>query len=285
MRQVSDRLKALLAGNQFVMAELYTIQTTQGNIYRYTNYDYHLTVGGFLYRSDGPIIERDSLSYKVGIELDSLSVTVLVNDDVMLGSLPFLQAVHNGQLDGARFKLERVFIDIANPFDNGAETIKLFEGLIVEPDFTRNNLEFSVKSDLDVLDVQMPRDLWQPGCKNTLFDAGCGLSREEHAVMAIVEAGSNLNRIVCSLNQPQGYFTQGVVQFSQGINQGIKRTIRLHESGSLLLTLPLLELPAVGEQISVYPGCDKRSETCDNRFNNLNRFRGEPFIPVPETAV
>ena len=285
MRQVSDKMAALLESNQFVIAELYTITTMQGNEYRYTNYDYSLIFDGKSYLNNGPIIERDSLSYKIGIELDSLSVTVSINDDVMLGSLPLLQAVHNGQLDGARFKLERVFMDPKHPFDTSAGTIKLFDGLIVEPDFTRNQLQFSVKPDLDVLSVQMPRDLYQPSCKNTLFDMRCGLNREEHAVLATVEDDSTLSRIVCTIAKPQGYFTQGVVEFTAGLNVGIKRTIRLHENGSLLLTLPLTQMPAVGETIKVYPGCDKTMDTCSIRFENLQRFRGEPFVPVPETAV
>lgn len=285
MRQVSDKMAALLESNQFVIAELYTITTIQGNEYRYTNYDYSLIVDGKAYLFNGPIIERDSLSYKIGIELDSLSVTVSINDDVMLDSLPFLQAVHNGQLDGARFKLERVFMDPKHPFDTSAGTIKLFDGLIVEPDFTRTALQFSVKPDLDVLSVQMPRDLYQPSCKNTLFDIRCGLNREEHAVFATVEDDSTLSRIVCTIAKPQGYFTQGVVEFTAGLNASLKRTIRLHENGSLLLTLPLTQMPEIGETIKVYPGCDKTMDTCSIRFNNLERFRGEPFVPVPETAV
>lgn len=285
MRQVSDKMAVLLESNQFVIAELYTITTVQGSEYRYTNYDYSIIVDEKAYLSNGPIIERDSLSYKIGIELDSLSVAVSINDDVMLGSLPFLQAVHNGQLDGARFKLERVFMDPKHPFDTSAGTIKLFDGLIVEPDFTRNQLQFSVKSDLDVLSVQMPRDLYQPSCKNTLFDMRCGLNREQHAVAASVEDDSTLSRIVCTIAKPQGYFTQGVVEFTAGLNTGIKRTIRLHENGSLLLTLPLTYMPEVGETIKVYPGCDKTMDTCSIRFSNLDRFRGEPFVPVPETAV
>ena len=80
-------------------------------------------------------------------------------------------------------------------------------------------------------------------------------------------------------------FTQGVIEFLDGGNKGLKRTIRLHEQDVLLLTLPLLELPKTGQRINIYPGCDKRLETCQNRFNNFARFRGAPFIPIPETSV
>lgn len=54
----------------------------------------------------------------------------------------------------------------------------------------------------------------------------------------MIESGSTASRILCSLSQPQGWFTQGVIEFLDGGNAGLKRTIRLHESGALLLTLP-----------------------------------------------
>lgn len=133
--------------------------------------------------------------------------------------------------------------------------------------------------------MQMPRNLYQPSCTNTLFDTACGLLRQNFMVQTTIETGSTASRILCQVNQPQGWFTQGVVEFLDGGNAGLKRTIRTHESGALFLTLPLLEVPQAGQRIKVYPGCDKRLETCQNRFNNFARFRGEPFIPVPETAV
>lgn len=285
MRDASEKLIALLNADQFLMADLYTITTIQGDVYRYTNYDAHLTVDGQLYRSDGPIISREGISLSLGVEVDSLSISIQVTGEDSFDQILVVQAFHNGVLDGARFKLERVFMDYRTPTDTSAGTIKLFEGRIIEPEFDRNSIDASVASDTDVLDVLMPRNLYQPSCLNTLFDNACGLLRSKYAVSTIIEPSSTEHRLLCHLNQPQGWFTQGVVEFMQGINKGLKRTVRLHESGALLLTLPLLDMPAVGEVIKVYPGCDKRLETCMNRFNNRDRFRGQPFIPVPETAV
>lgn len=285
MRVASEKLIALLDANQFVMAELYTITTIQNDIYRYTNYDFDLIVADELYHSDGPIISRDGITLSLGVEVDNLSVTIDVTDEETFESLRIVQAFHNGQMDGARFKLERIFMDASTPTDTSAGTIKLFEGRIIEPDFDRNTIHASVASDLDELNVQMPRNLYQPSCSNTLFDHACGLNRENYALETVIAAGSTASRILCDIHQPQGWFTQGVIEFLEGGNKGLKRTIRLHELDVLLLTLPLLENPEVGQRIKVYPGCDKRLETCQNRFNNFSRFRGAPFIPIPETSV
>jgi len=285
MRAASEKLIALLDANQFVMADLYTITTVQNDVYRYTNYDFDLIVGGELYRSDGPIISRDGITLSLGVEVDNLSITIDVTDEETFESLRIVQAFHNGQMDGARFKLERIFMDASTPTDTSAGTIKLFEGRIIEPEFDRNTIQASVASDLDELNVQMPRNLYQPSCSNTLFDHACGLNRENYALETTIAAGSTASRILCGINQPQGWFTQGVIEFLEGGNKGLKRTIRLHELDVLLLTLPLLENPEVGQRIKVYPGCDKRLESCQNRFNNFARFRGAPFIPIPETSV
>ena len=285
MRAASAKLIALLDADQFLMADLYTITTVQNDVYRYTNYDYDLVVGGYVYKSDGPIISREGISLSLGIEVDNLSVTIDVTDDQTFEGVRVVQAFHNGQMDGARFKLERIFMDMSTPTDTSAGTIKLFEGRLIEPELDRNTISVSVASDLDDLNVQMPRNLYQPSCTNTLFDSACGLLRQNHVVSTTIESGSTASRILCTVNQPQGWFTQGVIEFLDGGNKGLKRTVRLHESGALLLTLPLLEEPQVGQRIKIYPGCDKRLETCDNRFNNRSRFRGAPFIPVPETAV
>ncbi|KHN68718.1 hypothetical protein AV645_07030 [Acinetobacter calcoaceticus] len=285
MRQASPQLIALLDADQFIMADLYIITTIQGIEYRYTSYDVNLTVQGKEFHSDGPIISREGISLSLGIEVDNLSITIETNESTKFGDVPVAQAFHNGILDGARFKLERIFMDMHTPTDTSAGTLILFEGRIVEPELDRYEINASVVSDVDNLKLQMPRNLYTPGCLNTLFDSACGLLNSDFAINTTIAANSTPNRIICELSQPQGWFTQGVVEFLEGVNIGIKRTIRLHETGALLLTLPLLEMPEIGEAIRVYPGCDKRLDTCTNRFNNRARFRGAPFVPVPETSI
>lgn len=285
MRAASPRLIALLDADQFLMADLYTITTVQGEIIRATSYDFDLNVAGQVYYSSGEIIQRDGISLSIGIEVDNLAITINATDSHTVGGIPIIQAFHNGQMDGSRFKLERVFMDVNTPTDTSAGTLVLFEGRIVEPELNRYEINASVVSDVDDLDVQMPRNLYQPGCLNTLFDGACGLLHADFAVNTTVDPNSTNNRILCTLSQPQGWFTQGVVEFLSGANSGIKRTVRLHESGALLLTLSLLDVPVSGDLIRVYPGCDKRLDTCTNRFNNRARFRGAPFVPVPETSI
>jgi len=43
--------------------------------------------------------------------------------------------------------------------------------------------------------------------------------------------------------------------------------------------------PQAGDVFKVYPGCNKRQDTCKNKFNNIVHFRGFPYIPSADTVV
>ncbi|MFH3722012.1 hypothetical protein WAI01_22135, partial [Acinetobacter baumannii] len=76
----------------------------------------------------GPIISREGISLSLGIEVDNLSIKIETNESTKFGDVPVAQEFNNGVLDGARFKLERIFMDINTPTDTSAGTLVLFEG-------------------------------------------------------------------------------------------------------------------------------------------------------------
>ncbi|MFX5142006.1 DUF2163 domain-containing protein, partial [Acinetobacter baumannii] len=88
--------------------------------YCYTSYDVNLMVHGKEFRADGPIISREGTSLSLGIEVDNLSITIETTENTKFGDVPVAQAFHNGILDGARFKLERIFMDMNTPTDTSA---------------------------------------------------------------------------------------------------------------------------------------------------------------------
>ena len=285
MKSASSKLIKLLDSNQFMYADLYTISMIDGMILRFTNAGFPLIVAGHLFIGHGPIIERDSISLSTGISVDSLDVQIANDPMFSINGRSFIQAFRLGLFDGASLKLERVFMDFNTPTDTSAGTITMFEGLIVEPEIDNQLIYFSVVSISDRLAIKMPRNLYQPSCQNMLFDEGCGLIRESHATSSQADLNSSKNLIICNLNKPQGWFTQGVIEFVTGFNAGIKRTVRLHNSTGLLLTLPFDNEVVEGDTFKVYPGCDKRVDTCGNRFGNKVNFKGTPYVPIPETSV
>lgn len=87
---------------------------------------------------------------------------------------------------------------------------------------------------------------------------------------------------VAGLTQDASYFSKGLIEFLTGDNAGAVREIRLHEAGGIInLYDPLPFDVAVGNSVRVIAGCDKRFETCRDKFDNAVNFRGEPNIPGP----
>jgi len=126
--------------------------------------------------------------------------------------------------------------------------------------------------------------LYQKSCDAMLGDHRCGVDLSNWLrVMAVTEhAGLNLVLSGPSLTEPEVYISGGAKVLTgalSGVNHPI-RTLRV-ASGQVFLTL-WRELPAplaAGDQVELSPGCDKRFETCQQRFSNATRFRGFPFIP------
>jgi uncharacterized phage protein (TIGR02218 family) len=122
-----------------------------------------------------------------------------------------------------------------------------------------------------------------------VYDAGCALNRATYTSTATITTSVDplkLSFTASSLSQAAGYFTLGAVRFVTGANAGVLRTVRGHAAGGVItLVQPTPAAVAVGDQIQIYPGCDRSKATCVSRFNNLIRFRGTPYIPAAETVL
>ena len=98
-------------------------------------------------------------------------------------------------------------------------------------------------------------------------------------------AGSTLQVLQTDYNQANGTAALGTVTFTSGSLAGKSFNIQSQVGGAFRMTVPLSTLPAAGDVITVYPGCDKTKGTCQTKFSNLQHFAGFPYVPVPETAA
>lgn len=199
-----------------------------------------------------------------------------------MNGAPFIQAARAGLFDGARCTLERAFLPGWSSPITGVLT--RFVGRVSEVEPTRHTLRLSVRSDLELLNVKLPRRIYQPGCIHTLFDSGCGLTKSAFAVAGSVNATSTATSIACTLSNASGYFALGTVTFTSGANAGVTRSVKAYVPGTLTLAAPLPAVPTSGDTFTAYPGCDKTLTKCQTPFSNRVNFRGHPYIPKPETA-
>lgn len=284
MKTATRELIDLLHGSdEFLMADLFRITLSNGQILRHTNADMPVVWDGQTYEAHKLIIKRGATRVAVGLDVDSNTLEIAAEPDYRLEGLQWSEAALGGALDGARVVIERIFFsDWATPV--GA--VVIFSGRVSDVSGSRSAVKVDVKSDIELLNVSSPRNIYQAGCMRTLYDGGCKVNREKFTVNGRVTANSATGtELACNLTQADGWFNQGVIKFTSGRNAGLSRTVKEHKNGRLSFALRLPFPPQSGDVFKIYPGCDKRQETCGKKFENIVHFRGFPYIPAADTIT
>ncbi|GLR26505.1 DUF2163 domain-containing protein [Limnobacter litoralis] len=281
MKTASDSLKALLASNEFLFADLYTITLINGSVLRYTNADGALVYGGNTFANQR--IERTSIKSSIGVNVDTMTVTIRAGLGDLINSVSFPQFATQGGFDGALVQLDRAFM---SSFGNtNAGVVNLFFGRVSEVQPSRTSIDLTVSSMTELLNISMPRNLVSPGCIHNLYDSGCGLDQESFALSRSVTAISSPTEFAISGSDADGLFDAGKIIVTSGLNDGVVRSVKTFSSSTLSLAQPLPFELAVGDTLKAYFGCDKSKATCSAKFNNIIHFRGFPFVPVPTASM
>lgn len=386
------------------VVDIYTFTLANASVLRYCSGDREIVFGGHTFSVISPStpgvpsISRSKINSTIGLSVDELTIEIAASPLVLLNGVTFLAALIRGDLDGATVLVQRLFMPTYGDTTFGAVT--QFLGLVGDvSDIGSASAKINVKALTELLNIDMPRNLYQPGCRHTLFDAGCTLLPVSFSVNGVVGSSPNVISIPSNLTQPgpllspaaaptasevsqdgvnqlaqtfyivvtyvgtlgestisperifdltqdhllriasppastgathynvyvgvqpgnwqrqndtpiligtawqedpiglsqgipppystvSGYFAQGVITFTSGPNSGLKRTVASYAAGGLItLVLPLPVAPVAGNTFSIVPGCDKQMLTCEQKFNNLINFGGQPFIPQPEASI
>jgi len=247
MRAASPALIALLASSdRFIMADLYTITLVGGSVLRYSAGPTALFANGYTFAL-GPKFERSRTKIVIGTQVDELEVKIYTEPTDLIGGLPFLQAAWQGELDGALLQLERAFM--ATYGDTSPGTVVLFAGRISDIDCTRTGIDVKCRSHLELLNIQMPRRLWQSSCTHTLGDAMCQFDRSSLQATFSAGPGSSEAQIATSVSPtPPNLYIQGTVIGVTGANAGSSRTVANMSGGWVHVRLAFLSPILPGDQ-------------------------------------
>lgn len=290
MRTATTSLAAHLTTQTATLAfDLYTITLASGQVIRWTNADKPLTDASGNTYALGPTITRSKCRWQRGVQTDTLNVTLGYDATVQVNGVPLAQFSAAGGFTNATLTLLRAFYNVSTMAFQGA--LIWFVGLIADVDSDRYTTSLQIKDSMSALSIQMPRNLFQGPCGNTLYDSVCSVTKANYAFNLSASSVDSINNYVRAVytGQPSGYFALGTLQFTSGKNAGVARVVKAHatyaDHSDFVLARPFplpLELNAT---FVVYPGCDKTMGTCAGKYNNLVRFRGQPFIPDPSTVT
>ena len=288
MRATSSALASFLAEQRsakdapLLMADCYTITLRSGAILTYTNADVPIAMNGAVFAANAVLVDGLTFKTTTGLDVDQQHISIAARPTDTIGGVPFLVALRQGVFDGCELQRERAFLASWGATPIGS--VILFKGRLTSVDsIGRTSAEITVASDLVLLDLDMPRNLYQPTCGHTLYDSGCGLIKNAFGTAGLVTAGSTPAILLWS--GAAAAYVQGTIFFSSGTNAGGSATVKSAAAGvSLTLGYPLAATPAAGDTFTIYMGCDHTKATCQAKFGNLANFRGFPFVPPPTAA-
>lgn len=279
MRAIPSGLAASLAGGVTTLARCWRLTRRDGVVIGLTEHDEDLIVDGTSFRAASGVAgseDASSLGFAVGGGEMSAALSSELIDEAELDA---------GRYDGAAIEL--ILADWSAP----ANFLLLRRATLGEVRREGGSFTAELRGLASALNVVRGR-LFTAGCDADLGDARCKMALGSPTysgtdTVAAVEGPGLL--VAAGLGAyAAGWFTQGRLVFTSGANDGFATEVKSHNvAGGVRLELwqrpP--EPMAAGDGFTVTAGCDKRFETCRDRFANTLNFRGFPHMPGNDAVL
>ncbi len=167
-----------------------------------------------------------------------------------------------------------------------SEVVQLWMGEVASIAFTGSTVKLSCQPVGNVLRRNIPSTTYQAQCNWSLYSTQCGISKTSFAEVATVATvAAAVLTLTISSDRASGYFTNGFVVSSWNERVWVLAHTRLSSSSAQLTLMTPFSAISAGAVVTVYAGCDRTLADCKNKFSNLPKFLGFPFIPTKNPFV
>jgi uncharacterized phage protein (TIGR02218 family) len=246
----------------------------------FTDHDENLNFDGTLFRA-GTGFEGTEIETRFGLAATGSELHGALSDDSISEN-----DLVCGKYDAARVELFLV------DWSNTENRLLQRSGDIGEIRREGSAFAVEIRGLAHQLDQEHGRIFVSP-CDADLGDARCKIDLENAAfraegVVTTVQGGSLF--VVSGLEEfEHDWFTRGRFVWSSGANEGLAVEVKAHRNEDGAVVLSLWQTPPnpanAGDMFVVTAGCDKRFETCREKFENTLNFRGFPHLPGNDFIV
>lgn len=146
------------------------------------------------------------------------------------------------------------------------------------------NFEFTFESIFTSMRRTGLRQKYQISCPYALYSTGCTVDMNSFAdAGTVTNVTNNVVTVTEAALQPDGFYSGGIFKD----NAGNLRFISDHTGTQITLIralTPLIDYVAAngytGLTCTLYPGCNRTKEMCNDRFSNLANYGGFPYLPT-----
>ena len=274
MSSMDTGLKAHLETGLTTIAHAWAIERKDGIVLGFTDHDRDLSFDGVIYRADTGLSAL-SLAQSTGLSVDNTEA---------LGALSDL-SIREDEIEQGRFDGAEVRAWLVNWTDVSQRWLQ-FRGTIGEISRGDGGFQAELRGLTEALNRPLGR-VFQKPCTAVLGDAHCGFdpTTPGYSIDLSIEAvdRARVFRWQGFNAFASGWFARGRLEVLDGAAAGLWGMIkhdRLDDAQRSIELWEPIRAPLTGtETVRVTAGCDKRSETCRLKFQNLANFRGFPDLP------
>ncbi|MGV1751558.1 DUF2163 domain-containing protein [Agrobacterium sp. CG674] len=277
MKNVPAELAAHLEGEATTTCQCWKVCLRDGAVLGFTEHDEALTFGGVTYLA--------ASGFQAG-ENDSETGLAAASGEVAGGFSS--EAVEEADLAAGRYDGAKVELYLVN-WQVPEKHVLLKVREIGEVTRAGGAFKAELRSFAHRLSQPQGR-VYGRRCDAALGDARCKANVAAFRATGSVVSINGTGRIVVSGlgSFAEGFFRQGKLAFSGGVNAGRSFDLDDHAVRSgvteLSFWLPLEAAPEAGDTFTVTAGCDKSFATCKAKFSNQLNFRGFPHMPGADFA-
>lgn len=270
MRTLSPALAAHVAGEATTLCRCWSLTRRDGAVLGFTDHDRDLSFGGTVFRANAGLEAAEA-----GSELGFAT-----GGGEVLGALA-ASGLNEQDLSRGLYDDARVALWLVNWADPSQRTL-LETGFVGEVKRSDANFTAEVRGLGKAFDEERGR-LYTASCSADLGDARCGVTPSA-SVGTVAATDGRLSITAPALSgYGDGYLSGGRLVFTAGANAGFATEIRSHRADGGAVVLHLWQAApqpiAIGDGFTAQAGCDKRFNTCRNKFANGVNFRGFPHLP------
>lgn len=280
MRQIPENLAAHLEGEATTTCHAWRLTRSDGTAMGFTEHDRDLVFDGTIFAAMTGF--ADGSEVETGLGLGAETADVIGAFSAVVISRADLAA---GRYDGAL--VETFLVNWQSPEDHVLRSTRELGEVRSGPD--------AFHAELRSLAARLDRPggrVYSRSCDAELGDGRCSVDLDTPAFTATGIVSDVLSDHVFRVSGLDGYddgwFRQGKISFSSGALEGVSSTVAEHDgaSGGARITLwsPPSARPKPGDTFTIAAGCDKRRETCRDRFANILNFQGFSFMPGSDFA-
>ena len=234
-------------------------------------------------------IERDGLLYRAETAFtptaakttDKLQIPTQEMEGVMLPLLS-IDGISEDDIISGRVDFAEVRTQLINYEDLSMGGMWIGRGYVGKTT-VKNDQYIAELRGLTQIASQQILELYSPGCRYDLGSRRCTVDLTDPSYLfTSTISGITTDRLLFTsgLGNPADFFKFGKVTWQTGENAGLEMEVKNFPGGGVVeLWQPMPFAFTIGDSFQITAGCDKKLETCRDKFDNLINFGGFAHLP------